>query len=329
MAAYKPVTARSQGPGEIPLPPLFGAHQRGTERPLNVLTFSHSPLPPPPPPVASDSSGLRATSPGVLSFASLRSTMSAFTQRAGLSSLGGGGSGGLSSSGSSGSDFRSVPSSTPSGQNSTHHSPLPVTAPAAATVSAPVTPGANVTSGAFTPPAPPAGHEPSPVTHTFTSPQGDTNIDSVMNAMNPPHTPIQQPSMQGLVNPNGENHQLGGLMGQMSLSPSHQRDIDGTPKVIDMVTKRSGYSNLSSSENTPYKTVYDNQAQHTPERGNSAADNTENTTMYASFKGYVREAQTRKIQQCHMQKMMSRAGAGAGQTRGIFVCIDTLLTVCT
>eukprot|EP00598_Pedospumella_elongata_P002972 CAMPEP_0184985292 /NCGR_PEP_ID=MMETSP1098-20130426/14038_1 /TAXON_ID=89044 /ORGANISM="Spumella elongata, Strain CCAP 955/1" /LENGTH=821 /DNA_ID=CAMNT_0027509371 /DNA_START=100 /DNA_END=2565 /DNA_ORIENTATION=+ len=310
MAAYKPVTGRSsQGPGEIPLPPLFSAHQRGTERPLNVpVTSSRSPLPPPPP-VASDSSGLRATSPGVLSFASLRSTMSAFTQRAGLSSLGGGG--GLSSSGSSGSDFRSVPSSTPSGQNSTHHSPLPATA---AMVSAPVTPGANVTSGAYTPPAPPAGHEPSPVTHTLTSPQGDTNTDSAMNAMNPPHTPTQQPSLQGQITPNGENHQLGGLLGQMSLSPSRQRDIDGTPKVIDMVTKRSGHSNQNSAENTPYKTVYDNQAQHTPERGSNATDNADNREMYASFKGYVREAQTRKIQQCHMHKMMSRAGAG--QMRG-------------
>ena len=131
--------------------------------------------------------------------------------------------------------------------------------------------------------------------------------------------------MQGQVTPNGENHQLGGLMGQMSLSPSRQRDIDGTPKVIDMVTKRSGYSNLSSSENTPYKTVYDNQTQHTPERSNNATDNVDNRAMYASFKGYVREAQTRKIQQCHMHKMMSRAGAGAGQTRGKFVYIYSLI----
>ncbi len=325
MGAYKTVTTRSaHGPGEIPLPPLFGAHQRGTERPLIVPSVSShlsvSPLPPPPPVASSDTTSLRATSPGVLSFASLRSTMNAFTMRAGLS--------GLSSSGSSGSDFRAVPSSTASGQTSTHPSPLPVTSVPAGSVggvnaSAPVTPGApvanvNVSNGAFTPPPPPAGHEPSPVTHTFTSPAVDPSTASAPSAVNPPHTPTQQSTSQGHTTPLNENHQLGGLMHQMSLSPNRQRDSDGTPKVIDMVTKQSAYSNQSSTENTPNKTTYESQTHHTPET-NSNTDDAGNTARYASFKSYVLEAQTRRIHQCPMHKMMSRAGAGAGQMRGKFL----------
>jgi len=233
----------------------------------------------------------------MLSFAALRNTMSTMSALTGLSA-------------SSSSDFLSVQSGSTAPQSGAQ-SPLPP---------APATPGAPPGSA---PGTPAAGNVVSPTALAFS----------------PPLPPSAQ---------SGADSNVVGMLNQMSLTSTRQRDADGTPLVIDMTTKRTPLA-FETPEKVYIKEEPDLKVHikeepgvkvHIKEEpglkggltqtpvGHSAVESYNSLNLeYSTYKSYIREASTRKIYQCKLQKLMSRAGQvrGEGTLRILLHCVPMVL----
>lgn len=184
-------------------------------------------------------------------------------------------------SASSSSDFLSVQSGSTAPQSGAQ-SPLPP---------APTTPG-----------APPSSAPGTPVVGNVVSPTA--------LAFSPPMPPNTQSGAEG---------NMVGMLNQMSLTSARQRDEDGTPLVIDMTTKRTPLA-FETPDKVHIKEEPGVQVHIKEEPGlkggpsNSAVESYNSLNLeYSTYKSYIREASTRKIYQCKLQKLMSRAGQVRGE----------------